>query len=149
MEARIARTIWIVVIATAILAVLILIVAQRVARPIQRSLLSVRDSLRAMADDDLTVPAVIKTRDEVRDTAQALEESRHSMLRIISQACAGLHAAQAGQAGPREGGVERPRDVVGRLTVTDEEESHKPIVPSTPGGRTGWTRPREVVRGRC
>jgi len=84
-EARIARTIWIVVIATAILAVLILIVAQRVARPIQRSLLSVRDSLRAMADDDLTVPAVIMTRDEVGDTAQALEESRHSMLRIISQ----------------------------------------------------------------
>lgn len=64
---------------------LILAVSAKITRPIQRSLRSVRDSLRAMADDDLTVPAVVMTNDEVGETAQALEESRHSMLRIISQ----------------------------------------------------------------
>ncbi|WP_040156828.1 methyl-accepting chemotaxis protein [Mobilicoccus massiliensis] len=84
-DAAIARTIWIVVVATLVLPVVILLVARAVARPIQRSLRSVRDSLRAMADDDLTVPAEVTTGDEVGETAQALEHSRQSILGIIGR----------------------------------------------------------------
>ena len=82
---KITRTLWTVIISTLLLALLIFVVARQVARPIQKSLLSVRDSLRAMADDDLTVPAEVMTNDEVGDTAEALEQSRTAMLTIISR----------------------------------------------------------------
>jgi methyl-accepting chemotaxis protein len=66
------------------------------ARSIRRALVSVQTSLEALADGDLTVPAPVRSRDEVGAMAGALERAQTSLRSIlgqVSQAAATLAAS--------------------------------------------------------
>ncbi len=74
-----------IVITLLIVFLLVGIVALTIARMITRSLDSVRTSLEAMAQGDLTVPTVVDSHDEVGAMAAASEQARQSMQDIISE----------------------------------------------------------------
>lgn len=82
------RTYVLLVVVDVLLAALIMAVAYRIARPIQRAVESVRTSLVAMGRGYLTVPAEATTRDEIGEMARASEETRLAMRDLIGEVAA-------------------------------------------------------------
>jgi methyl-accepting chemotaxis protein len=75
------RVLWLTV---TIAAVILCLLARYVVVSITRPLRSVRDSLRAMADGDLTVASGVTRRDEVGQMAHALDEAQTNIRGVVS-----------------------------------------------------------------